>query len=209
MDIESKIVRYNDLLSNDSLCVVGNYAAQQNYNAFKVFYNFLNKNKPKRILEIGTGQGGLINFINDCKIHLQLDTKIITCDINELPWYSIFVENGIDVRVENIFNNEYSEVNSDIIEFIQQDGLSLVLCDGGNKIKEFNLLSKFLKTNDIIMAHDYAPNREYFEKYMKYKIWNWMEIQDSDINYCCTRENLVPYCAEEFLSVAWVCKLKS
>lgn len=55
------------------------------------------------------------------------------------------------------------------------------------------------------MAHDYAPNTEYFEQYMRNKIWNWHEIQDSDIIDSCEKYGLKPYMREEFLSVAWAC----
>jgi hypothetical protein len=59
------------------------------------------------------------------------------------------------------------------------------------------------------MAHDYAPSQEYFEHTMKGKIWNWLEIQDSDIIECCTSNKLEQYMYEDFLNVAWVCKRKT
>ena len=58
------------------------------------------------------------------------------------------------------------------------------------------------------MAHDYAPNKEYFEEHMRDKIWNWHEIQDSDIQESCKKYHLTPYMQNEFLSVAWACFIK-
>lgn len=109
----------------------------------------------------------------------------------------------------DIFHTNYSTIDQDVIDFIRQPGLTIVLCDGGNKIHEFNLLNNYIKPNDIIMAHDYAPSREYFQEHMKNKIWNWHEIQDSHIIESCQKHNLVSYMREEFLNVAWVCKIKN
>ena len=55
------------------------------------------------------------------------------------------------------------------------------------------------------MAHDYAPNAEYFEERMKDKIWNWMEIQDTDIQQSIDKYNIKNYMQEDFRSVACYC----
>lgn len=208
MNIEENITRKSDLINNQSLSSYKNFVAQQNHNVFKRFYNFLEKERPARILEIGTGTGGLTRFLDLCAKDLNLDMPLISFEVNSSPWHQEMVDDGIDVRIENIFSEDYSCITDDIIKFIQEDGLTIVLCDGGDKISEFNCISKYLKVGDIIMAHDFAPNKNYFENYMNRKIWNWMEIQDSDIDECCEKQNLVPYKEGEFLSVAWVCKKK-
>jgi hypothetical protein len=58
------------------------------------------------------------------------------------------------------------------------------------------------------MAHDYAPNEEYFDKYINGKIWNWLEIQDQDINESCYKYNLKPFWENELRQVVWVAKIK-
>jgi hypothetical protein len=95
-----------------------------------------------------------------------------------------------------------------IKDFIQSEGTTLVLCDGGNKISEFNLISPLLKEGDIIMAHDYIDTIENFEQNFKNKIWNWCEIKESDISEISEKENLVPFYQEHFNKVVWVCKQK-
>ena len=65
MNIENRITKYNDLDNNDSLCEFDGIGCQQNYRVFQVFYEFLNKIRPKRILEIGTSMGGFTNFLNE------------------------------------------------------------------------------------------------------------------------------------------------
>ena len=185
-----------------------NLAAQQHHNAFEVFYNFLIEVRPARILEIGTALGGFTQFLKKVSDDNNLNIDILTYDIYEMDWYESMRESGIDVKVENIFNYDYTKVDSDVIEFIQKNGITIVLCDGGNKVGEFNLLSKFIKKDDFILAHDYVDNRENFIENYDKKIWNWHEISDDNINNACLKNNLEDYNKHIFNSVVWVCKIK-
>jgi hypothetical protein len=117
-------------------------------------------------------------------------------------------DNGIDIRIENIFSEGYSIVKEEMIDFIKEDGITIVLCDGGYKIGEFNILSKYIKSGDFIMAHDYSDNTETFNEKVYKKIWNWHEICDDDIKNACEENNLETYNKEIFDNVAWVCKKK-
>jgi cephalosporin hydroxylase len=208
MNFNEEITKKVNLTSNDGLSSFSGLASQQHHNVYEVFYNFLNDLKPKRILEIGTALGGFTQFLKKVSDEFGLDIKIITYDIHEMSWYKDMIENGIDVRVENIFDNNYQSVNQEIIEFIQNDGITLVLCDGGNKIGEFNILSNYIKQGDYIMAHDYIDTRENFIENFYGKIWNWHEISENDISESCDRNELKSYNKETFDSVVWVCKTK-
>ena len=205
---KEKITRYSDLKNNDSLSAYDGMTAQQNHNAFEVFYNLLYQEKASRVLEIGTALGGFTEFLITAVNELSLNTKILSYDIIEKSWYRPMIEKGIDIRIKNIFSDHYQKVDSEAIDFISSEGITLVLCDGGCKISEFRLLSKYLKPNDIIMAHDYAPNELFFREHMINNIWNWMEINDSDIAQTCVDHNLIDFMRDELLSVAWVGKRK-
>ena len=63
MIYEDNVTKKCDLENNDSLSIYNNWAAQQNYKAFEIFYNFIRDVKPKRILEIGTSLGGFTSFL--------------------------------------------------------------------------------------------------------------------------------------------------
>ena len=105
----------------------------------------------------------MTGFINMVRIELELNTKVLSYDTLSRPWYDDLKKEGFDIIVENVFNDDYTnKVSSKIIDFIQEEGKTIVLCDGGNKIKEFNLLAKYIKSGDIIMAHDYASTDKYF-----------------------------------------------
>ena len=70
------------------------------------------------------------------------------------------------------------------------------------------MLSGFLKSGDVIMAHDYCCNTDEFFKNFKDKIWNWLEIQDSDIEEAVEKNKLKSFMATDFAKVVWVCKIK-
>ena len=206
---KTKITRYSDLKNNDSLSAYSGMTAQQNHNTFELFHNLLYFEQVSTILEIGTSLGGFTEFLDYTSKLLELNCNIRSYDIAHKDWYENMKRSGIDVRVENIFSEDYQQVDSEVIDFIKNDGITIVLCDGGCKISEFHLLSKYLKPNDIIMAHDYAPNITYFREYIFSNIWNWMEISDADIEEACVVNNLIDFMKEELLSVAWVGKRKA
>lgn len=192
-------------------------ATEQNPNIIFSFDKLISQIKPSRIIEIGTFAGGLTFILRTILDNNYLNEAIvITYDVNKPIYLSFLIKNMYNIisKTKNLFSHDYRNFSGDkekleIINFIQQSGTTLLLCDGGCKKCEFNLLSPYLKTGDIIMAHDYAPNMEYFEQNMKHKIWNWCEIKDSDIEESCKKYNLQPFMREEFLNVAWACFKKS
>jgi hypothetical protein len=187
-----------------------NLIISQHPNVDNVFNELIKNYKPNRILEIGTADGGLTLMLRNILDNNNLESNVIrTYDLNEQKNLKLKNKN-IEIITKNIFNYPYSDLDypDEIKDFIQSEGRTLVLCDGGSKKNEFRLLSQFLKIGDIIMAHDYAPNEDYFNKNIKDKIWNWLEIQDSDINESCLTYNLKPYMEDEFRLVVWVCKIK-
>lgn len=208
MSLSEKITRKNNLESNDGLSSFMNMACQQSHDVYEVFYEFIKKTKPSRILEIGTALGGFTDFLKWCSTELNYDISILTYDIIEYNWYNDLRNKSIDIRVENVFNSNYTEVKQDVVDFIRKDGTTIVLCDGGYKIGEFNLLSNFIKEGDFILAHDYSENKDVFETEINRKKWNWFEISYEDIKQSCLDNNLVSYDDEIFKNVVWVCKIK-
>jgi cephalosporin hydroxylase len=205
---EAFITRRTNLKSNDSLSAYNGWPAQQHYNVFRTFYSVLENVKPLQILEIGTALGGFTQFLDFACKDLSIDCSILSYDIAEQPWYNNIQNNKLTIKIENVFKNDYTIVKNEVIEFINRSGTTMVLCDGGNKVAEFNLLSRYLKTNDIIMAHDYAPNNDYFQGYINNITWNWHEIQDSDIQDACEANNLVPFMPDTLTPVVWVGRKK-
>jgi len=208
MNIQENITRLTNLEENDSLSAFRGHTAQQSHNVYQVFYDFILEVKPNRILEIGTALGGFTEFLKIITDELNLDTKILSYDISERQWYHQMIEKGIDVRVENIFNEDWTGVKQEVVDFVQQDGTTIVLCDGGWKIGEFKIFSKLIKEGDYILAHDYSISKEIYESEIKDKIWNWCEITEQDIEESVISNNLKSYNQDKFSQAVWVCKVK-
>ncbi len=206
--MKERITKLTNLEANDSLSSFDGYSAQQFHGAYQVFYNFISEVKPKRILEIGTALGGFTTFLKICCDELNLDTNIRSYDVHSNPWYKDIIARGVDIRIENIFSEGFKEMDNEVIDYINGDGVTIVLCDGGWKVGEFNLISKYIKLGDFILAHDYAENREIFETKINGKIWNWFEISDLDINQATVENKLNIYKKDIFENVAWTCRQK-
>lgn len=182
------------------------------------FELFILEHKPNQIIEIGTFAGGLTLILKDIVDHHGLNTEIHTYDPAEALFFINQIKNrnllNIFAHTTNLFNNNYNdfynaERKKEIMSLIQKPGLTLLLCDGGCKKCEFNLLSDLLKPGDIIMAHDYAPDSEYFQSKVHGKIWNWHEIQDTDISSAISKNKLSTLNREFFIDIAWLCMKKS
>lgn len=190
-------------------------SAQQHDNFKSVFERFLPEIRPARIIEIGTAGGGTTLAINDIMKTLGYSYEFRSYDIYEHPWYHRLPEEGIDLRIENLFDQPYRDFNWDdrdriqeVINFVQSPGTTLVMCDGGHKIAEFNLFSDVIKSGDFIMAHDFSWTWDIFINEIKGKVWDWCEISGENVAEAIERNRLEPYMKDEFQSVVWGCMRK-
>ena len=186
---------YKDFISSE----YKTYRAQQHPNVWETFEKFLKNEKFDIILEIGTGLGGFTEFIHD------LGYKIISYDIEDIyDTHKKLIDKGVDIRHENVFDPHHTILQQDFENYLKQ-GRVLVLCDGCEKHKEFNLISKHIKSNDVIMGHDYCVDEKTFESLYKDKEWKYLELLESDLD----TTNLIPYKQDTFDGVFWVCKIKT
>jgi cephalosporin hydroxylase len=185
------------------------YIVQQHSNVFNVFTEFLKEIAPARILEIGTAGGGFTLFLRETLNDIGLHTSVIkSFEVIDMPYYKDLRMQNIEINIENIFDHLYMKLEKPelIVPFIQSDGTTLVLCDGGHKVGEFNEIAPHLKSGDFIMAHDYIDTLENFKEHYENKIWNWREIGDERIQPACDKYNLISYRKHLFDPVVWVCK---
>tara|TARA_Y100000389_G_scaffold192859_1_gene220854 strand:- start:597 stop:1211 length:615 start_codon:yes stop_codon:yes gene_type:complete len=184
---------------------------QQKPEVSSAFEKLLKEIKPKQIVEIGTAGGGTTLSIRETLDEIGLEkTDIKSFEVKEHKWFPEMRKRNIEIIVENIFSHSYKEIEKpEMVEsFIGREGTTLVLCDGGSKVNEFIILSKYLKSGDIIMAHDYVDTKENFLENYRDKIWNWREIGEEDIKETCEKYNLKSFMKETFDKVVWVCKIK-
>lgn len=187
------------------------YTAMQHQNYDVVFSKFLKEQQFSHILEIGTASGGFTLFLRET----LPEAEVLSYDVNQVPWHDEIRKSNVDIRIQNIFDDKIKGVtevasltDEYAINFIKNSKKLLILCDGGNKIAEFNCLSKYMKSGDFIMAHDYSLDVDYFNNNIKNKIWLWCEIIEKDIENSCKIDNLEDYNRDEFQSVVWICKRK-
>ena len=162
---------------------------------FEDFKTSLGKWVPNTIIEIGTFAGGFTLFLR----HLFPETKVITYDITDkFLDKELLTNNNIELRLVDVFSNP------SIIESIQASENLLLFCDGGDKPREFNTFSRYVKPGDFIFAHDYAKNDEKAKELIKSNTWRWIEATDKQIDYT----NLEPYMDEDFSKIVWLCRRK-
>lgn len=161
-------------------------SAQQHPDAFDFFDKFLVEQKFDRIIEIGTAAGGLAWWLWH-----NHKTEITTYDIAVRGLHGDLHKAGVGVVHGDVFSDAH---RLDIERLIAAPGKTLLLCDGGNKVAEFNHFSAFLKSGDVIMAHDYSADDGTYNNHTKHK-WIWWEIRWSDVAAACERAGLV--CADK------------
>ena len=165
---------------------------QQNPNFYSVLKEFLLLAKPAQVLEIGTAGGGFTLAVRDILNEIGLEaTPIKSFDVFDSPYYDLNLEKP-----------------EKIVPYIQREGTTVVFCDGGHKIGEFNMIAPLIKRGDHILAHDYIDTWENYLNNFLGKIWDWCEIEEKYIEEVSQKENLVPFYQEEFSQVVWVSKIK-
>lgn len=133
------------------------------YWMYKVIDEVLNENRQiKGIIETGTGAGALSVFLGlECyerglKPLLTYDMKeFVTGDRKYNPFKEykeprLFKLLGIKFIARDCFHEDSIR---EITEYA--DGPILFMCDGGNKLKEFEYFTRLIKKDSIIASHDW------------------------------------------------------
>ena len=153
-------------------------------------------NEFNTIVEIGVHRGGFTLWLHRNK---KVATKFVAYDITLEP--KQVNDDTIDFRQGDCFDDK---IIKEIEELISNGGKTLVLCDGGHKEREFNLYSQFLKTEDVIMCHDYAHTEIEFKELQSKLNWNCAaESMFDNIKNSVTENNLIPFHYEMFKNVLW------
>lgn len=124
---------------------------------------------PKRVIEIGTCKGGMSALLS--YVCQSNGAEFITMDVREPLQYNL-------APCGRYLNWNCFEHVEEIGAWISSEGLTILLCDGGNKVREFNAFSKVLKTGDIIGAHDYMAEGDFQSNIG----WGFCEVQLQDLD---------------------------
>lgn len=211
--------------TSDSILGLG---IAQYHNVFNRFNIFLTESRSKpitNIIEIGTGTGVLSSifaiycYIQNSESEIPNKYKFSTFDINQ----SFGGKKGKAIRdlirftrsqifEVDVFSEKGLEIISSLIPNSCGDGyegVTLFVCDGGNKIKEFNMFAPMIKEGDFIMAHDFYWNKNDWINADEVDRWSSCEITYDDISDTINRSNIVTYLQDELWSdVVWFCGVK-
>lgn len=168
---------------------------QQHPTAILRLSRFLQTRKPKRIIEIGTGAGGLAVLIAG---HCFERIDFHTIDIERSPEHRKLKALGACVHV-----GDFWTVLNWFKKLIAREGQTIIFCDGGNKKQEVASLWSAMKPEDLILAHDYAvktscdfslwPHREITDRHLAGLPLDAMRLVDADPIY------------EELRMIGWGC----
>ena len=167
---------------------------QQKHGVVPAFDELLALIKPARIIELGTGAGGLSVFLSiyshsaGCQFHTY-DNRARNVKLLDIL--------QVDRRICDIFTE-----GEEIRKIAGATGTTLLLCDNGHKAREVNMLASALKVGDVIMAHDYFPERP------PPGTPDSCEITDSAISEACLKYNIRPFLDYFFTPLRWFCGRK-
>jgi hypothetical protein len=156
----------------------------------------------KRILEIGTANGGFTHLL--CDHDISSHANVYTFDIETYA--------RVPERAEMIVTDCFREPQK-IIDLCVRPDRTLLLCDGGAKEREVNTFCAFLKPGDIVMCHDYVKTPsllqdvELFDEWTLKKSYGWnnFESQLQNVEVALTTNNFVPFCERTMQLAFWGC----
>lgn len=138
----------NDVMAGQTPAVIG------------VFSKFIQEFDT--IVEVGTGRGAFALWIS---LNKKPDATFVTFDVK--PHLMPDLSRATVVQ-SNVFD---TQTFSEVTVLMQRPGRLLFLCDGGDKEKELAHFAPFLKSGDVIMAHDYAHSPEDYAKIQRALGW--------------------------------------
>lgn len=151
----------------------------QNRMAVPVWGYAIEKYCPVRIIEIGSYNGGFTMAL--AFAGWTRHVSVYSYELNEAPkeeWRLLANFLKVQFLIGNCFACEH-----EIRQLMESPGLTYLLCDGGNKIREFNTFAKYLKPGDVIAAHDFLTDYWYCGEFSleavedtvsAYKLKRWM-----------------------------------
>jgi len=139
----------------------------------EIYYQMIRYHKPKKIIEIGSGQSSLIAMeaINNNKQIDNFITELTCIEPFENKWLEKNDIRVIRKKVEEIDTDIFTDLNKSDILFIDS---SHVIKPQGDIVKIFLEILPKLKSGVIIHIHDIFSPRDYLE--------NWLKIENRFFN---------------------------
>jgi hypothetical protein len=153
---------------------------------------------PARIVELGSYGGGFTTAIG---VHAwRIGAQVVSYDVMQAPderFKALADFLGIRFVQGDVFADPG---RSGIVELIRAPGVTYLLCDNGDKRREFEAFAPHLKPGDVIAAHDYCAGEQW---------WPWSEIRREDVQDSVEQGGLHPFLQEHFDLAGWLAFRKS
>jgi hypothetical protein len=181
-------------------CKIQEFEMSQNLVAPVAWMLAIRKHKPSMVIEIGTDKGGLSSLLSS--VIQTYGGEFHTMDIKSGGTTCMYPLHG-----NSTFHQwDCFEHVDEIKALIQRKGLCFLLCDGGDKPKEFNLFSDLMKSGDVIACHDWCgPDSAQFSP----EFWGWSEVPNERIDASIKGNKLIDFIPEWFEFSAWCVKQKT
>lgn len=184
----------------------GQYPMSQNQLAAPMLAMAIDYENPDFVIEIGTQQGGLICALAELDVR---GSRYVSFDIqDQRPSYVVeaFEKLAIDFRLEDCFKGGVEAIFKD-----RPRSKIMLLCDGGNKMKEYEAFRGLLKPNDIIMAHDWLYMVHSKPEGDGSMYWNWTEFDyklEDRLHDLMQLNFEYPWYAKQLAKAAWFCQTR-
>lgn len=167
----------------------------QNRYAISVWSYFLEVFPVNTIIEIGSHDGGMTSCLG-IAMH-NYGGRVFAFDVGYPPERitNFWAHLPISFYHLDVFSDEGMDK---IRNLMATRGPLLLLCDGGNKPKEFKTFAASLKPEDTIAAHDFAHD----------PAWPWGEITLEDAEPVMERCGLVRLDWPEMHKAGWLAARK-
>lgn len=176
--------------------------SSQSIHALDCFQFLFGHFAPDRIVELGTGTGHFT-----CWLARTLPRTMIYTFDNEvrLRWDpALATPPNVCRNVASIWDEQAA-----IASLIGEPGVrTLLLCDNGDKIREFRTFAPYVREGNVVMVHDYWPTRADFAKEAKGRLWNSCEIADADVAETLVNCGFVPFHSHRLRAAIWGCWIR-
>jgi 23S rRNA U2552 (ribose-2'-O)-methylase RlmE/FtsJ len=122
---------------------------QSNYRLYYCVDRIMELFTPSSIIEIGTARGALATYLG--LWGLKLNVPVVTLDIVDIREFPLG-----KIGVQFLQLNCFEEMTKEIVLSHINNKPTLLICDGGDKQKEFIEYVPLVPSGSVIMAHDYG-----------------------------------------------------
>lgn len=126
----------------------------QTEKSINVWEKLLSQFEFKRVLEIGTYKGNLSLYLLLFCLNRGYGADFYTYDPKRL-WGGSVLKNLLNFN-KYFYKWDVFQHIEEIGKTIQEDGISIIFCDGNEKSREFNTFAPLLKVGDILGIHDWS-----------------------------------------------------